>query len=624
MGNIADAVVKDTGLSLVKETPKGILFRTASGVHMQVNHAGAPVEIRIAIPYRDDTAHLLPMVLSSSTPVPAATFTDGHLLLIYKAKDTTELIMYAQKAENLGALLKSGVFAPDADDDLKQLVSPLNMLNKGDLEPSLLKSLARLLSLSPVVQTDGHPQAAASYAVQLPGYITKLAVKPHSLFFNTAGVVSLIEKTAATPACLILFDLRGMQDKKEHYLSIIHSLEMASARIPGTGASYLICQDANSSITTETRLPMVHLASKEELNDRNRLRAYGIAQSQAELATFQSLQSGTDSETALFLMREDHKYRNRGEASSFSSLNALPEEAVSQLLPVSNDEVELQKIVKDALEPLVGHEEIKEELIRLLPRWALQKNRKPLVIIFTGPSGCGKTFLATLLGIVNARLFGMPNPAYIPIDLPGHLDCLFGLTGSTVGLIGSNNQGILERAAAQSAPVLAFNEFEKVLGRPSELIPLIETLLDQYEFTNGRGRRVTFPPTSLFVFTSNMGGSAAQERKRSIGFSSNANTPAGADRTAFEEWFYKKVPAPMIRRLKHRFFFSSLSVPQMTELAMRLLEQAFQEAGGSPTRRTLQTAARRLAEQSDPLRGIDDLSEKVDRYVHQKIKRSKK
>ena len=143
----------------------------------------------------------------------------------------------------------------------------------------------------------------------------------------------------------------------------------------------------------------------------------------------------------------------------------------------------------------------------------------PMSYLFAGPTGVGKNYLVETLAQLLETEWGVELPLLV-LEGPQYTypSDVSELKGSTRGFIRSDEEGLLAEfhQRARLAP-LSFVLVDEVEKAHPQLPRFFLSLMDRGATMDNKGRLLSFPST-LLVFTSNLGYSEEQMRGRPIGY----------------------------------------------------------------------------------------------------------
>jgi ATP-dependent Clp protease ATP-binding subunit ClpC len=153
-----------------------------------------------------------------------------------------------------------------------------------------------------------------------------------------------------------------------------------------------------------------------------------------------------------------------------------------------------------------------------MARSGLKDPTKPTaVLFFAGLTGTGKTELAKALA---EFLFGSES-SLLRFDMSEYMEehSVSKLIGSPPGYIGHDEGGKLTDAVrSQPYSVILFDEVEKAHPR---VLDLFLQVFDEGTLTDARGRKASFRE-SVIILTSNLGGTAVNQKRMGFGVASDA------------------------------------------------------------------------------------------------------
>jgi ATP-dependent Clp protease ATP-binding subunit ClpC len=187
--------------------------------------------------------------------------------------------------------------------------------------------------------------------------------------------------------------------------------------------------------------------------------------------------------------------------------------------------------------------------------------------LLLGPTGVGKTECAK---VVAEFLFGKRD-ALTRIDMSEFSEAhsVSRLIGSPPGYVGHEHGGQLtEPVRRRPYQIILLDEVEKA---NSDVLNVLLQLLDEGHLTDGRGRRVIFEHTVIFL-TSNLGHEHFDKQSRAIGFGSGV-TDKDTTNSVLES--ARKTFTPELwNRIDEKLVFGSLSIDDVKQIAKLLLNDS--------------------------------------------------
>jgi ATP-dependent Clp protease ATP-binding subunit ClpC len=204
---------------------------------------------------------------------------------------------------------------------------------------------------------------------------------------------------------------------------------------------------------------------------------------------------------------------------------------------------------------VIGQDEAVEAIARIIKRTKAglkDPNRPEGVFLFLGPTGVGKTHLVKELA---REVFGDPTKMF-RLDMsefsePHTVSRLFGSPPGYVGY-GEGTQ-FTEKIRRNPHSIVLLDELEK--AHPKVLQSWLQVFEDGH-MTDGEGRKVDFKNT-IIIMTSNIGARAEEEKRPTIGFSTDAAKEV-QKLDAVKAELKKKLPPEFINRIDEIIFFKPL------------------------------------------------------------------
>jgi ATP-dependent Clp protease ATP-binding subunit ClpC len=239
----------------------------------------------------------------------------------------------------------------------------------------------------------------------------------------------------------------------------------------------------------------------------------------------------------------------------------LSEEVVAKKtrIPIENisrDQKQSLKGLQSRLKmAVIGQDEAVEAIARIIKRTKAglkDPNRPEGVFLFLGPTGVGKTHLVKELA---REVFGDPTKMF-RLDMsefsePHTVSRLFGSPPGYVGY-GEGTQ-FTEKIRRNPHSIVLLDELEK--AHPKVLQSWLQVFEDGH-MTDGEGRKVDFKNT-IIIMTSNIGARAEEEKRPTIGFSTDAAKEV-QKLDAVKAELKKKLPPEFINRIDEIIFFKPL------------------------------------------------------------------
>jgi len=263
---------------------------------------------------------------------------------------------------------------------------------------------------------------------------------------------------------------------------------------------------------------------------------------------------------------EQRPLTRRDVVATFTRQTGLPDFIVSDDVPL-----ELAAVRTHFAERVIGQEAAVDTMTDLIAtiKAGLSDPEKPLgSFFFIGPTGVGKTQLAKTLA---SYLFG-DERRVIRFDMSEYSDPIG--ARRLIGLPGSGEEGELTRQVrAQPFCVLLLDEFEKA---DPQIYDLLLQVLGEGRLTDAGGRTTSFQ-NAIILLTSNLGGSAREQR--SIGLPTGSQAATGSDRQYWERKVKEYFRPEFVNRLDQIVVFNPLSPETMRRIARRELGEVLLREG---------------------------------------------
>jgi len=284
-------------------------------------------------------------------------------------------------------------------------------------------------------------------------------------------------------------------------------------------------------------------------------------------------------------LREELESRKKNWENDSSAKQAVvTEREIAEIIsmwtgvPVKTlEETESERLLK--LEEIlhqrvVGQEEAVKAVAKAIRRGrvGLKDPKRPIgSFIFLGPTGVGKTELSKALA---EAMFGEED-SIIRIDMSEYMEkhTVSRLVGSPPGYVGYDEGGQLtEKVRRKPYSVVLFDEIEK--AHP-DVFNILLQILDDGILTDSQGRRVDFRNT-VVIMTSNLGARQITEKKKSLGFSAEAED-AQRDYEVIKAEVMSEVKRAFrpefLNRIDEMIVFHQLSAEDIKEIAGKMLQQ---------------------------------------------------
>ena len=192
-----------------------------------------------------------------------------------------------------------------------------------------------------------------------------------------------------------------------------------------------------------------------------------------------------------------------------------------------------------------------------------EKNRPIAAFLFMGATGVGKTEMAKAMA---QSVFGSER-ALIRLDMSEYMEkhAVSQLIGAPPGYVGFEEGGKLTEAVRRRpSSVVLFDEIEK--AHP-DIASILLPILEEGELTDSHGKTVSFK-NCVIVLTSNIGADLAGEI---LGFGEE-NEEEKAEKAAMQQ-LRKQMAPELINRLDEVIIFSRLELPQLRQIAEKMLRE---------------------------------------------------
>ncbi len=295
------------------------------------------------------------------------------------------------------------------------------------------------------------------------------------------------------------------------------------------------------------------------------------------------------------------------------------------LVKMTQEEGEkLMRLEQDLHGRIIGQNEAVSAVSKAIrrARAGLKDPSRPIgSFIFVGPTGVGKTDLCKALA---EALFGNEDQM-IRLDMSEYMEkqSISKLIGAPPGYVGYEDLQtgqLTEKVRTKPYCVILFDEIEK--AHP-DVFNLLLQILDDGRLTDSKGRTVSFK-NAVIILTSNIGASAAAERKTTYGFGGGES-----DSSAYEQLKERTTKAlkdhfrpEFLNRMDDIIVFHPLTQDDCVKiggkiirsLAKRLLEQR-----GITLTVTERALAVLVKEGYDPQYGARPLKRVIQRRIEDKL-----
>ncbi len=218
---------------------------------------------------------------------------------------------------------------------------------------------------------------------------------------------------------------------------------------------------------------------------------------------------------------------------------------------------------------IVGQDEAVKAVSKAIRRGrvGLKDPKRPIgSFIFLGPTGVGKTELCKALA---EAMFGDEN-AMIRLDMSEYMEkhTTSKLIGSPPGYVGFDEGGQLtEKIRRKPYSVVLLDEIEK--AHPDVFNVLLQ-VLDDGHITDSQGRQVSFKNT-IIIMTSNVGAHLLTERKKALGFGTDAAAEETGAREMVLDELKKTFRPEFLNRVDDIIVFDKLTDEDIGKIARMML-----------------------------------------------------
>jgi ATP-dependent Clp protease ATP-binding subunit ClpC len=263
---------------------------------------------------------------------------------------------------------------------------------------------------------------------------------------------------------------------------------------------------------------------------------------------------------------EQRPLTRRDVVATFTRQTGLPEFIVADDVPL-----DLAAVRTHFAERVIGQEAAVDTMTDLIAtvKAGLSDPEKPLgTFFFIGPTGVGKTQLAKTLA---GYLFG-DERRVTRFDMSEYSDPIG--VRRLIGFPGSGAEGELtRRVRAQPFCVLLLDEFEKA---DPQIYDLLLQVLGEGHLTDASGQTTSFQ-NAIILLTSNLGGSAREQR--SLGLPTGSQAATGRDPHFWERKVKDYFRPEFVNRLDQIVVFNPLSPETMRQIARRELGEVLLRQG---------------------------------------------
>ncbi|MBU0986213.1 MAG: AAA family ATPase [Proteobacteria bacterium] len=496
-------------------------------------------------------------------------FKNGDRFIVAEHAGTiNELEQIVVRAANLAAVVAGTGDELLAKINAGTITVPEIQYSEDQIDSDCLGLLARRLQQVRVIQVQADLWTIGAYLFHL-GARPMFEIKPFLLIGSERSkLIEMLELVSKLHGCLLLVNMEILQKDEQTHRAVLVFFNRLNMDPEYTGGRIIAYYGTDARLE-DNPLPTVSLPDIYKRKFEPRLKEVGL---QAKPSVISSLAAHLNNlmpvDQALGEVFDEFRLRREGVDTAHEV--SLTPQFYPQKRCESSVIGHLHQQAQQLLgEHLVGHDEIKSEILRTLLSYHILGISKPLVLSFAGPSGVGKNHLALIIAHIMHLFFQTPQPNYVSFNAASLVSRwgIYQLTGVQAGLKGMDSPGLLEKLTLGS--VLSVDELDKT-NPDAGIQDFLLDLLESGCFRNGRGQHRSLP-RSVIILTLNAGTNELYEKISKIGF---RNHTEPAEVKSYYQRFTEKHLLPALRgRIDKSFFFSYLPKDKLIEVGFRELKK---------------------------------------------------